>query len=541
MNRTDRTDHFVLAWMTFGCVLAGHGSLNALAQESLADVIERAEKSVIRIEVTGAEDKSLGSGFVVDDQGTIITNCHVLAGARRATAHFPDGKNCPVLGSLVIDQSRDIVVARIAITSAPPISLASALPRKGERVTALGSPRGLSFTATTGIVSATRSAKEMAEDVGMAALRGVWIQVDAALSPGNSGGPLINGAGEVVAMSTLASQGGAAQNLNFGISAQDVRQAMRQAQGQPLMTLEAGVGKIQSQQREAGGMATRERIPESAMDAYIAAGREDFGDLVRGLRMEVARLGVELKEMRKGESYLPANARRDGAAVARVTIPGKRNRVWFFRDQDVKTAAISKQQERIRNLNKIKNRVRSLDDPESMISLLWNYGPKLDPKRNRSVGFASGLIVVHAFNEHDVLALLDDNPYLLWMESTAGMTAGEIFSGPTFVAGTATAVLQSGVTSSLTVLQEVTEQTLRAAVGKRLGGVGSNANIVNSPGNATVEGGFRVWNDRTGRFSLEASLLSSDENEAVLKKRDGSVVRVPLVRLSDGDLKYIRQ
>ncbi len=76
----------VIVWYAL-YLLATSSSL--LAQEALEDVIERVEKSVIRIEVQGAKGPSLGSGFVVDNRGTIVTNCHVLAGAQRAVAFFP--------------------------------------------------------------------------------------------------------------------------------------------------------------------------------------------------------------------------------------------------------------------------------------------------------------------------------------------------------------------------------------------------------------------------------------------------------------------
>ncbi|MEM8734604.1 MAG: S1C family serine protease, partial [Planctomycetota bacterium] len=260
-----------------------HSSASGQTGQSFADVIEQAEKSVIRIEVSGDEGESLGSGFVIDDEGTFITNCHVLAGARRATAYFPNGQSSPVLGTLIIDQTRDIIVAKIRIKTAPALPIARSLPRKGEEVMALGAPKGLSFSATKGIVSAIRPAKEMAEDIGRSTIQGTWIQVDAPISPGNSGGPLINARGEVVAMSTLASQG-SAQNLNFGISAKDIANAIKYSPFGKLASLSDAAAKVRMSDGEPpgpgmpsrpdGGGLAKKSLPDDALQQYIKEARE---------------------------------------------------------------------------------------------------------------------------------------------------------------------------------------------------------------------------------------------------------------------------
>ncbi len=507
----------------------------AVAQTQLADVIEKAEKSVVRIEVKGDDGESLGSGFVVDDRGTIVTNCHVLAGATEAIAHFPSGKSCPVIGTLVIDPTRDIVVARIALTTAPAIPVSTVLPRKISDVFALGSPHGLSFTVTKGVVSAIRPAAEMAEDLGRDSIQGTWIQVDAALSPGNSGGPLINSKGEVVAMSTLASLGGQAQNLNFGISGGDIAKAIRYSRAAQLLPLRDGVANVEMEGGGGGGESGGPSAPEQALRDYLEMAREDFADLSRGLRVESARMSADLKDMRKGEPSIPAQlrARDRDAAIIRVDVPGKRERRWFFQSVSVKEAALEQQRERIRKYSKLRSQIRDSADRDSMLSLLMHYGPPLNPRRIDTVGFVSDLFVVHAFNEHDVLVAFEDKPYLVWMESTVGISPGEILSGPTLVAGTATVVGKSGVPTSFTVLKQVPEDRIRKVVDEYF--------KQQAPAADSAASGFRTWNDRTGRFSVEAILLSTDDTHAMLKKRDGSVIKVPIAALCDADKKYLRQ
>ena len=150
--------HFQVATYSVVLLFVSCFSLTASAQEDLADVIERCEKSVVRIEVNKGE--SLGSGYVVDAEGTIVTNVHVLAGAKEAKAVFADGKTVDIKGTFHYDKTRDICVAKLAKGKYQPIKVHAKLPRKGETVTALGAPRGLSFTATNGIVSAIRKATQ---------------------------------------------------------------------------------------------------------------------------------------------------------------------------------------------------------------------------------------------------------------------------------------------------------------------------------------------------------------------------------------------
>ena len=485
----------------------------------LADVIELAEKSVVRIEVTMAEGKATGSGFVVDNVGTLVTNCHVLAGATSAVAFFPDGRQANIIGTKHIEEAKDIVVAVIDDITAPAISLAVALPRKGERVTALGAPHGLSFTATTGIISAIRAGTELDSD-----RQGMWIQVDAAISPGNSGGPLINAAGEVVGMSTLASVG-SAQNLNFGVSSTDINEAIVRANSSPTLKLASGVGKVKMEE-DAGSDSPglgEAKISDEAFAEYVSTGVKDFDELLRSLRNESTRMAMDLKEMKKGENRLPRGLQGQDAPIARVAVPGQRAPKWFFESDTVKQAVVQRQIERIKVLTKLKTDIRDKTDTESLYSLLWNHGPPLSVRHNESIGYASELIVVHAFNEHDALVVLDDTPYLLWAPSTAGMSAGEILEGPVYVAGTATAKLRNGLPMAVTVLQLVSEKQIRAAVEK------------------TTEStdGFRTWKDKTGSFSIEAKLLGHDAIKVVLQKRDGTIVNVQREKLSAADLERI--
>ncbi len=157
---------------------------------NIADVVEQARAGVVRIEGTTGS----GSGFVVDADGYILTNEHVIEDQSRLTVVFDNGTR---LTARVIasDATRDIALLKVTATHILTLLPFATSVREGEEVIALGYPLGGdlrgSMTITKGIVSALRS------------MRGVsHIQTDAAINPGNSGGPLLNLNGEVVGMNT---------------------------------------------------------------------------------------------------------------------------------------------------------------------------------------------------------------------------------------------------------------------------------------------------------------------------------------------------
>ena len=217
-------------------------------KKNLADLIEAVEPSVVRIDIETAEGGGNGSGFVVDKAGTVVTNYHVIAGASKATVVFPDKSSAPVLGILKLEPKKDIAVLKIEYPAdkLKPIKLAANPPRKGESVIAFGAPLGLSWTATEGIVSAIRSRDEL-RALGIEQ-EGTWIQTSTPISPGNSGGPLVNYEGEVVAANTMVLTKG--QNLNFAISATDIDAAVKSKSTTLTALTPAAAPKVSKARRE---------------------------------------------------------------------------------------------------------------------------------------------------------------------------------------------------------------------------------------------------------------------------------------------------
>ncbi len=205
---------------------------------SIDELFSRVEGSVVRVNVSSSEGAGNGSGFVIDAAGIVVTNYHVIAGANRAWVEFANKDRIDVDGLLYMDHQKDIAILKFDATRCKgPLSsipVAMVQPRKGIAVVAIGAPLGLDMSVTEGIVSAVRTAKELEDSIDLKGHTGTWVQTTAAISPGNSGGPLITKRGEVVAINTLSLVGAGAQSLNFGISSEDIRQAMQELKDKPI-------------------------------------------------------------------------------------------------------------------------------------------------------------------------------------------------------------------------------------------------------------------------------------------------------------------
>lgn len=220
--------------------------------ESVDALIKKVSPSVVQILVTGygpvdsgergntavviGRQRAIGSGFVIDPAGYIITNAHVVTGAQRVQVVVPEGVSDGSLQAIlsartnivparVVGVARDIDVALLKVDNVKIAALSLAQYRnvhQGEVVLAFGSPEGLRNTVTFGVVSSV--ARQIDPDSPM-----VYIQTDAPINPGNSGGPLVNVDGEVVGINTfILSQSGGNEGLGFAIPSSVVNVAYQQ-------------------------------------------------------------------------------------------------------------------------------------------------------------------------------------------------------------------------------------------------------------------------------------------------------------------------
>jgi S1-C subfamily serine protease len=216
-------------WLPLSVALGAPGLAAPLP---LQDLLKSAGPGVVHLSIrdAGGEEEGSGSGFVLSEDGRIVTNHHVIDGARRIVAVFADGKEVEVVGVWAFSESEkdDIAVLQLAPGRYPALRLAGTPAQQGDEVVVIGSPLGLSQAITTGIVAAVRErgAVTRRSKDGPAS----WgLQITAGIAPGSSGSPILDPSGDVVGVA-VGSWGGMA---NFGIPAARVRQ-LTEAKGATL-------------------------------------------------------------------------------------------------------------------------------------------------------------------------------------------------------------------------------------------------------------------------------------------------------------------
>ena len=192
---------------------------------SLSEIFEKTEPGVVRVNVqrTNSVDGvgGIGSGFVFDKKGHIITNAHVVSDATKVVITFLDGRsyNAEIIGA---DEYTDIAVIKVNadFSLLQPVSLGDSSTLKvGEEIAAIGNPFGLSGSMTSGIISQVGRLLPTENQYSIPDV----IQTDAAINPGNSGGPLLNMMGGVVGINTaIQSNTGSNTGVGFAIPSQTI-------------------------------------------------------------------------------------------------------------------------------------------------------------------------------------------------------------------------------------------------------------------------------------------------------------------------------
>ncbi len=214
------------------------GNAASLGQfsSSLQDLSSRISPSVVQITATGyglesdaqhtgasvlSRERSTGSGVIVSEDGYIMTNAHVVEGARtiRVRANGAPKQSSMFDGKLIgKDRLLDLALLKIEATGLQALTFGNSTDLKqGELVLAFGSPLGMDNSVSMGIVSA--AARQLSEDDPR-----IFIQTDAPINPGNSGGPLVDAAGRMVGMNTfILSQSGGSEGIGFAIPSNVIR------------------------------------------------------------------------------------------------------------------------------------------------------------------------------------------------------------------------------------------------------------------------------------------------------------------------------
>ena len=295
--------------------------------ESVQQIVKDASPGVVLVE----QPRGLGTGFLIDAAGHILTNAHVVDGSTKVTVTYSDGttQDAKVLAE---DPTIDLAVLDVGTPPASARPLPLGLSRDlavGDPVVAIGNPLGLEHTATTGIVSALK--RQICSPNQSAIANG--IQTDAAINQGNSGGPLLDGRGRVIGInSQIVSQGGGFEGIGFAVPIDTVRPvamgviAGGKAQhawigiiGEPLtpkLATELGVAgttgvalrKVDERgpSKKAGlkGSNAAEKDPPKGGDIIVEiAGRQirDFGDLSQEIGSRAVGETVDVTVLRDGK------------------------------------------------------------------------------------------------------------------------------------------------------------------------------------------------------------------------------------------------
>jgi S1-C subfamily serine protease len=187
-------------------------TLTALTTKDPKEIFEQVSPAIVYITTkTLTAEEYLGSGFIVDKNGIIVTNLHVLQGAQEVSVRLKDGTVYPVTGFTYYDAQRDLCIFKINATNLPTIPLGDSKALKvGEKLYCIGNPLGLKYSFSDGLLSGIRDLNNIK-----------YLQFTAPISPGNSGGPLINPQGEAIGMVTFLMEKG--QNLNFGLAINEIK------------------------------------------------------------------------------------------------------------------------------------------------------------------------------------------------------------------------------------------------------------------------------------------------------------------------------
>ena len=271
-------------------------------------------------------ERGTGSGFIINKEGDIITNAHVVSGADKVTVILKDGRQIEgkVLGS---DELTDIAVVQVKPDNLPTVSIGSSQNlQPGDWAIAIGNPLGLDNTVTAGIISAIgRKSGQIGVDKRVS-----FIQTDAAINPGNSGGPLLNQNGEVIGVNTAIIQG--AQGLGFAIPIETAQRIAKQIiekgtvsrayLGIQMVTVDANVKKQVNHDTEFGIKISEDkgvlitRVVDDSPAAKAGAKRGDVITKFNDKEILTADQVTQLVEDRAVGDKINMEVKRNGQTIA---------------------------------------------------------------------------------------------------------------------------------------------------------------------------------------------------------------------------------
>ncbi len=447
----------------------------ASAGQGLVDLSEKVGPSITHLTTdTGAS----GSGFVAGPD-VVVTNYHVVDGCREVTVKFQGDVFAKAAGVLHLDAAKDVAVIRVSTRPElmVPLKIRGALPKQGEDVAAFGNPQGLEFSVTRGIVSGLRTSESLNEIFRGTKQQGTWIQTDAAISPGNSGGPLVDFNGEVVGINTFYHAVG--QNLNFALSCVEILDALKTAKTATLVSFSEAFGEG--------------RTPESPSQTGLP---EDLRNTVRAQLSSLIG-GLSHPQIRSAQTGNIVGAFQPVKATAMlegqvVRLAGKANVIQIFEDS------------MFFQIDGVKCR-----------SLL---PPALD-----------GAVLRAKLGDDVILNVPLD--YLFYVGNAQGYTTVMDKRSYYIVLAPVDRILDKDEIGDL-VAQELKRREVKWAEESQRASERAMAQHVKSL--------RRTFQDNTGRFTIDAVAVHISQGQVeLIRMDDRTTIKVPVTRLSDADQKWI--
>lgn len=473
--------------------------------QDLAGLVAKTDPSVVTIVL---EQNSQGSGFVVDAKGLIVTNYHVIEGAKAATVTFPNKRSFPVKGFLAILPGKDLALIQIdpAGQQLPVLRVSEAVPAKGERVFAFGAPMGLSGSVSDGIVAAIRAGTDVRDTLLKLANQDIyqktlgydldaqWIQTTAPISPGNSGGPLVNAQGEVVGINSWAHALG--QNLNFALCSVHIKQFLAGA-GTNLQPLASLPPPRPSRKQGLKGDAQKSlalwkqlnRLKNEVNEGTAALEKKiqqivpmDPRNPMRGRVNRLKKLAVLFEQMSK--------AHLDYAAKVKALKTS---------DVDLDLLGLSVVEADLgQRMGDVCKQISGAMTSQSEEGIVMNQA--------RLEGYRRAALNVRTVRDMVRIKLKErfqkDFPTL---EETAQEPDPDESEEPEKKAGEGKA--------AATASTEPAEEVERAVL--------------------------RIWTDRSGRHQIQAKYRGTEDGKVKLERADGTVLSVPLEKLSEADQRFL--
>ncbi len=255
-----------------------HPKTEAPTLPSIADVVEKVYPSVVAISTevvaldifrTPRTQKGAGSGWIIDKDGIIVTNNHVVEGAKKVTVELSDGRIFEAdPKNIHTDPLTDLAVIKIYATNLPAASVGNSTQlRVGDWVVAIGNPLGQGIRAKEGTVSGLK----VSLDVDQGQTLDDLIETSAAINPGNSGGPLVNMKGEVIGITSAKVAGVGVEGMGYAISTKTAIPIIEQLIKQGYVT-RPWLGVTLSTVDQYVAMVNRLSVSKGVVVAYVKPG-----------------------------------------------------------------------------------------------------------------------------------------------------------------------------------------------------------------------------------------------------------------------------